>query len=1504
MQQGLYNSESEHDACGVGLLVNLHGQKSHDLVEHALKVLEHMVHRGAERPDQTGDGAGILIQIPHAFLENQLGHRLPAGRYGTGLVFLPRETEEQERVLNMLREAAESYALQLSDVRDVPVNDAVLGADAARTQPAIRQVVLTSITEEKDSVESLERRLYLTRKKVEQWIMQAPSADSEQAPSASSGQAPSAGSGQAEQSHQRDCYFVSLSSKTMVYKGMLSSDQLRLYYPDLMHPLLTSAIALVHSRFSTNTFPTWALAQPFRLIGHNGEINTIRGNRRWMEARESVLQPAHFTMESVRPVLQPGMSDSASLDNVLEFFVMTGMSLPHALAMMVPESYNQKNPISPALKSFYEYHSILMEAWDGPATLLFSDGRYAGGLLDRNGLRPARYVLTQHDTLIIASETGVLNLPIDNVKKLGRLRPGKMLLVDTETGRILYDKEIKEQLARMQPYGDWLALNRINLKDVSSGRKVKQEVDDMPYKMRAFGYRKEDVQGTILPMVQNSQEPSASMGNDTPLAAFSRQPQLLFNYFRQQFAQVTNPPIDPIREELVMDISSYIGQISHNLLEPDPVLCKMVESNNPIITNREMDLLRNLSYKGFRTRDIDLTFAGDAKIADEVERICREAEEAVSNGYNYLVLTDKGLCGDRLAVPSLLATSAVHNYLIEKRKRVQTAILVEAGDVREVMHFALLMGYGASAVCPYMAMAIIHGLCQDGTVQLDFPTAEKHYIKAVNKGLKKILSKMGISTMGSYKGAGLFEAVGLNEDLLDRYFSGTRSSFSGVGLERICEDMKRMADAPSTGSGQAPSAGSGQAHSTGSGQVENEKTQHAWTPEAVRLLQKAVQDNDYEAYRAFARLSDEKKEPIFIRDLMKTRNTSDPSTPSTPHPSFPLRGTEGGFYSRLVAGAISFGAISREAHETIATAMNRIGGRSNTGEGGEDSARFGTETNSRIKQVASGRFGVTAEYLMNADEIQIKVAQGAKPGEGGQLPGFKVDEVIARTRHSIPGITLISPPPHHDIYSIEDLAQLIFDLKCLNPDAMVSVKLVAEAGVGTIAAGVAKAKADNIVISGGCGGTGASPAGSIRHTGMPAEIGLAEAQQTLLLNGLRGKVTLQVDGQLKTGRDIIIMALLGAEEYGFATALMVCEGCKLCRQCHTNKCPAGIATQDPEKRKRFAGKAEYIERYAAFLQRDVEERLAEMGVASLADIIGRTDLLEVTTDRFDLSKLLYRPELRADQGTTKTERQSVESRLNDRLNKECASAVAQQRPTYLMHQILNTDRAIGAGIAGAVARRYGAAGLPDKTIQVDFYGSAGQSFGAFLTGGIEFRLHGDANDYVGKSLSGGRIVIVPPDRHSFAPEQNIIAGNTILYGATSGEMYVNGQVGERFAVRNSGAEAVVEGVGDHCCEYMTGGRVVVLGQTGRNFAAGMSGGIAYVWNEQGDFDFFCNMEHVELTLVDAEADEEELLRLIRNHVSHTASPLAQRILADWEKSKQQFIKVMPVEYKQILLRGE
>lgn len=1463
---GLYAAQNEHDACGVGLLVNIHGNKSHDLVEHALKVLEHMVHRGAERPDQTGDGAGIQVQIPHTFLVSQ-GIDLPEpGHYGTGLIFLPQDTQRQQDILHIIRTTATQKGLQLLPIREVPIRQSALGLDAQRTCPRIIQVFLTDDPQHQSSTQphALDLRLYLLRK---QWEQQIP---------------------------DPDFYVVTLSSRTMVYKGMLSSTQLRLFYPDLTHPLFLSSIGLVHSRFSTNTFPTWALAQPFRFIGHNGEINTIRGNRRWMEARESVLRPELFQLDEVLPILQPGMSDSASLDNVLEFFVMSGMSLPHALAMMIPESYNDKNPISPALKAFYEYHSILMEAWDGPAALLFSDGRYAGGMLDRNGLRPARYVITNHDTLVIASEAGVLNLEANNVTRRGRLRPGKMLMVDTQEGRILFDDEIKQQLSRQHPYGDWLALNRINLQDVSSGRKVSNNVENFQRKLQFFGYTQEDIDRILIPMLQNAMEPTAAMGNDTPLAPFSERPQLLFNYFRQQFAQVTNPPIDPIRENLVMSLGGYIGRIGENLLTPGPQLCKMVCMNNPILTNKELDLLRNLQYKGFRTINIDLTFpcpdSDDCRVEERmvkrVNDICQEAVKAVEDGYNYLILTDKQISDSRLAVPSLLATAAVHNYLIRHRRRVQTAIVVEAGDVREVMHFALLMGYGASAVNPYMVLGLIDQLTSNGQLQLDFLTAEKHFIKAVNKGLLKIISKLGISTMGSYKGAQLFEALGLNDDVLHQYFGETRSAFSGVGLARIAADLLRFRQ-PLTEADTLPDEGRYRWTKNGE--------HHAWTAEMIRLLRQAVSTNDPALYRRFANLSDKKASPIFIRDFLNYKpatNVTDQSVESVED-----------IMHRFVAGAISFGAISPEAHRAIALCFNRIGGRSNTGEGGEDSERFNTPTRSAIKQVASGRFGVTANYLMNADEIQIKVAQGAKPGEGGQLPGFKVDNVIARVRHAIPGLTLISPPPHHDIYSIEDLAQLIFDLKTLNPQATVSVKLVAEAGIGTIAAGVAKAKADNIVISGACGGTGASPLSSTFHAGMPMEVGLSEAHQTLVMNGLREHVTLQCDGQIKTGRDIVIAACLGAEEYAFSTALMVAFGCVLCRRCHTNACPQGIATQDAQLRRKLNTEqaADMLERYLRFLAEDVQQHLINMGKHCLSDIIGHTELLDTNTQQFNFDKLLYRPE----QSLPELPQYKYNpilpgNQLNDRLLLEAQSAINQQLPVMMTHEIKNTYRAIGTNLAGAIAKRYGDEGLPDDTIMVEFTGSAGQSFGAFLTRGISFLLRGEANDYVGKGLSGGRIVIVPPIGHLYQPEENTIAGNTLLYGATSGQLYANGRVGERFCVRNSGAVAVVEGVGDHGCEYMTGGRVAVLGPVGRNFAAGMSGGIAYVWNPDGNFDYYCHMDTVELTLIDNQQDDDELHTLIADHLHYTGSPLAERMLADWPTYRAQFLKVTPSEYRTVM----
>lgn len=1440
---GLYRPESEHDACGVGLLANIQGVASHDLVEHALKVLEHMAHRGGERED-TGDGAGIQVQIPRDF------YGIP-GNYGTGLVFLPHDREMELR--SHIEDTILDIGMRLITWRDVPLGTEVLGHTARETMPAIRQVFV-----ETDS----ELQLYLLRKRLEREIT------------------------------DRDFYIPSLSTRTIIYKGMLSSTQLRLFYPDLTHPAFASAIALVHSRFSTNTFPTWSLAQPFRLIGHNGEINTIRGNRRWMEARESVLRPHDFDLESVLPILQPGMSDSASLDNVLEFFVMSGMSLPHALAMLVPESYNDKNPISPALKAFYEYHSILMEAWDGPATLLFSDGRYAGGMLDRNGLRPARYVITNHDTLVIASETGVLNLEANNVTNRGRLRPGKMLMVDTVEGRILFDEEIKSSLAAAYPYSDWLTRHRLNLKDVSSGRKVSNCVPDIDRKLRWFGYRNEDIDRILIPMLQTAMEPTGAMGNDTPAAPFSERPQLLFNYFRQQFAQVTNPPIDPIREALVMSLGGYIGRIGENILEPDARLCKMVRMSNPILTNKELDLLRNLQYKGFRTIDIDLTFdvsSGEAQLATEIDRICRQALDAVRADYNYLILSDRNVSDTRLAVPSLLATAAVHNYLIANRMRVQTAIVVEAADVREVMHFALLMGYGASAINPYLTLGIIDRLTsgqKEGLtlldkptagVALDFATAERHFIKAVDKGLLKIISKMGISTMGSYKGAQLFEAIGLDEDVLSRYFGGTRCAFSGVGLDRIMSDLIRFRDADL-----------------------KHRDVHAWTPASTRLLREACAEADWQKYRSFAEACDRKAQPVFIRDYMQL----------VPAESIDLSEVEPveAILPRLVAGAISFGAISTEAHQAIALALNRVGSRSNTGEGGEDPRRAATPVRSRIKQVASGRFGVTAEYLMSADEIQIKVAQGAKPGEGGQLPGYKVDEVIASVRHAIPGLTLISPPPHHDIYSIEDLAELIFDLKTLNPHALVSVKLVSESGVGTIAAGVAKAKADNIVICGACGGTGASPLSSTYHAGVPMEIGLAETQQTLLLNGLRHSVRLQADGQLKTGRDIIMAALLGAEEFAFSTSLMIAMGCILCRRCHTNTCTTGIATQDPALRARFCGieeAADRIERYLRFLAEDVRHHLAAMGVRSLDEIIGHTERLTVADNcPFDFNLILARPAADTASYASVAPYNPVcpTDMLNHRMAMESQVAVEQGIPVVMTHEIKNTYRAIGTNIAGEIARRYGAAGLPDRTISCLFEGSAGQSFGAFLTRGMHFELRGDANDYVGKGLSGGRIVVVPPVGYLFRPEQNVIAGNTILYGATEGEFYANGCVGERFCVRNSGAVAVVEGVGDHACEYMTGGRVVVLGPVGRNFAAGMSGGIAYIYNPDGDFDYYCNMEMVELTLVDNPADEEELRTLLEQHIRYTSSPLAKRLMADWSHSRQLFIKVTPTEYRAVMER--
>ena len=1477
-QLGLYEASHEHDACGVGMLVNIQGGKSHELVESALKVLENMRHRGAEGADnKTGDGAGIMLQIPHEFILLQ-GIPVPEkGKYGTGLLFLPKDGKDQAVILSVIIEEIEKEGLTLMHLRNVPTCPEILGEAALANEPDIKQIFITGFTES----ETADRKLYIIRKRIENRIRKS------------------------DIPTREDFYIVSLSTKNIVYKGMLSSLQLRNYFPDLTNSYFTSGLALVHSRFSTNTFPTWGLAQPFRLLAHNGEINTIRGNRGWMEARESVLSsPALGDIREIRPIVQPGMSDSASLDNVLEFLIMSGLSLPHAMAMLVPESFNEKNPISEDLKAFYEYHSILMEPWDGPAALLFSDGRYAGGMLDRNGLRPARYLITQGGVMVVASEVGVMDFEPGDIKEKGRLQPGKILLIDTEKGEIYYDGELKKQLAEAKPYRTWLAGNRIELDELKSGRKVSHSVENYDSMLRIFGYSKEDVERLIVPMCTTGAEPINSMGNDTPLAVLSDKPQLLYNYFRQQFAQVTNPPIDPIREELVMSLTEYIGAVGMNILTPSENHCKMVRLNHPILNNTQLDILCNIRYKGFKTVKLPLLFEvakGCQGLQQALATLCKQAEESVNEGVNYIVLSDRDVDAAHAAIPSLLAVSAVHHHLISVGKRVQTALIVESGEIREVMHAALLLGFGASALNPYMAFAVIDKLVNEKEIQLDYATAEKKYIKSVCKGLFKIMSKMGISTIRSYRGAKIFEAVGLSEELSNAYFGGLSSRIGGIRLDEVARDAIAFHK-----EGMEVLKKKGEAEllpNRGLYAFRKDGEKHAWNPETISTLQLATRLGSYKKFKEFTAMVDSKESPIFLRDFLDFRRA-----PISIDRVEPVEN----IVQRFVTGAMSYGSISREAHEAMAIAMNKLHGRSNTGEGGEDRARFmpredGTSLRSAIKQVASGRFGVTAEYLVNADEIQIKIAQGAKPGEGGQLPGFKVDEVIAKTRHSIPGISLISPPPHHDIYSIEDLAQLIFDLKNVNPRAKISVKLVAESGVGTIAAGVAKAKADLIVISGAEGGTGASPASSIRYAGISPELGLSETQQTLVLNGLRGQVMLQVDGQLKTGRDIILMAMLGAEEFGFATSALIVLGCVMMRKCHQNTCPVGVATQNEELRKRFRGRSEYLVNFFTFLAQEVREYLAEIGVERLDDIIGRTDLIVRKPDDgirkhqlISFDKLLARVDNEAAIRHVTDQQHGIDHVKDVEMLHAAAEAVENQKEISLEYTIANTDRACGAMLSGVIAAKYGEKGLPEHTLNVKFKGSAGQSFGAFLVPGVNFKLEGEANDYLGKGLSGGRIAVLPPVRSNFEAEKNTIAGNTLLYGATSGEVYINGRAGERFAVRNSGATAVVEGVGDHCCEYMTGGRVVVLGQTGRNFAAGMSGGVAYVWNRDGNFDYFCNMEMVELSLIEEASYRKELHELICQHYLYTGSKLARTMLDDWPRYADQFIQVVPIEYKKVL----
>ena len=1484
---GLYNSSYEHDACGVGMVVNIHGGKSHQLVDDALKVLENLRHRGAEGADgKTGDGAGILLQIPHEFILLQ-GIPVPEkGKYGTGLIFLPKDEKRQQEILSIMIEEIEREGLQLMHLRTVPTNPDCLGEAAAESEPAIKQVFITGVSDDKVAV--FERMLYLIRKKIERRI------------------------------HDKDFYICSLSSKNIVYKGMLSSLQLRQYYPDLTNSYFTSGLALVHSRFSTNTFPTWSLAQPFRLLAHNGEINTIRGNRSWMKAREAVLSSdALGDIHDISPIIQPDMSDSASLDNVFEFFVMNGMSLPKALSIMVPESFNDKNPITEDIKAFYEYHSILMEPWDGPAALLFSDGRYAGGMLDRNGLRPARYTITKTGTMVVASEVGVMDFDPTVIAEKGRLQPGKILLIDTQEGKIYYDGEIKDRLAHEHPYRQWLNTNRIQLEKIHTGRKVSNAIENLEAKEMEFGFGEEDVNDTLIPMAIKGQEPTASMGNDTPLAVLSDQPQIFFNYFRQQFAQVTNPAIDSIREQLVMSLTEYIGRVGTGILNPNETNCKMVRLPHPILTNSQLDILQNIRYKGFNTRKLSICFVpspegsehpGEA-LREALDKLCHDAEKSVDDGFNYIILSDRDVDKDHVAIPSLLAVSAVHHYLIEVGKRVQTALIVESGEIREVMHAALLLGYGASALCPYMTYAILDDLVKKGKIQENYATAEANYIKAVKKGLLKIMAKMGISTIRSYRGAQIFESIGLSEGLLRTYFGTETSTVGGIGLDTIARDAVAYHDKAikeASTDTEHPLPNLGQFH------WRQDGIKHAWNPETIATLQLATRTGNYETFKKFESLVDNKQEPLFLRDFLDWKRN--PIDIDKVEPVEKI-------VKHFVTGAMSFGALSAEAHEALCLAMNALGTRSNTGEGGEDNERYHSEVDgislsSKTKQVASGRFGVTTEYLVNAEEIQIKVAQGAKPGEGGQLPGFKVNQIIAKTRNSIPGISLISPPPHHDIYSIEDLKQLIFDLKNVNPKAAISVKLVAESGVGTIAAGVVKAKADLVVVSGAEGGTGASPASSMRFAGISPEIGVAETQQTLVKNGLRSLTRLQVDGQMKSARDVIIMALLGAEEFGFGTAPLITLGCVMMRKCSSNTCPMGVATQDERLRKHFRGDYHYVINYFKFLAQHVREYLAEMGFTSLNDIIGHTELLErrdtsktwakapanvqAKWDSLNFSRMEKKETGDVSLYCTKTQDHELNNLLDQQIIAGAQKSIQDKEEVNLDFAIRNTNRAVGAMLSGIIAEKYGEEGLPNDTINVRFKGSAGQSFGAFLVHGVNFKLEGETNDYFAKGLSGGRISILPPIRSNFNAEENIIAGNTGLYGATTGELYVNGKVGERFAVRNSGAIAVVEGAGDHCCEYMTGGRVVVLGKTGRNFAAGMSGGVAYVWDKDHDFDYYCNMGMVEINLVEETTYRKELHELVRQHYLYTGSKLARTMLDDWNRYIEDFIQVVPIEYKRVL----
>jgi len=1490
-KQGLYDPQYEHDSCGVGFVVNVKGRKSHAIVRDALTILINLRHRGAcGCENNTGDGAGILVQMPHEFLQQACEEariRLPGPKqYGCGLVFLPPDRAQRQRCEAEFERIVREEGQTLLGWRNLPTNNGTLGETAKAGEPFIRQVFIGRDPAMTDDL-AFERKLYVIRRRAENSIRYGHLA------------------------YGRWFYIPSLSHRTLVYKGMLMAEQLGPYFPELEDPLMQSALALVHSRFSTNTFPSWDRAHPYRFIAHNGEINTLRGNINWIHARQSLFQSSLFDddLRRVLPVICPDGSDSAMFDNCLEMLVLSGRSLPHAVMMMIPEPWQHHESMSDAKKAFYEFHRFLMEPWDGPASISFTDGIQIGAVLDRNGLRPSRYYVTKDDTLVLASEVGVLDIPAENVQAKGRLQPGRMLLVDTEQGRIVSDEEIKHQIASQKPYRQWLNQHVVPIEDLPEAAPAPApDREGLIRQQRAFGYTFEDQRFILMPMAVEGVEPLGSMGTDTPLAVLSNKPQLLFNYFKQLFAQVTNPPIDYLREAIVTSTETALGS-EGNLLEPTPESCRFVKFETPILTNEELAQIQAIQRPGFKSAVLPILFpvaADGPGLEQAMEELYRQADVAIAAGANILIMSDRGMDRERAPIPSLLAVAGLHHHLIRAGTRTRASLVLESGEPREVHHFALLIGYGVSAINPYLAFDTLDDLIREGLLEnLPREKAFKNYIKAAVKGILKVASKMGISTIQSYRGAQIFEAIGLNSALVEKYFTWTASRIEGIGIQELAREVilrHQTAYAERQDNGQVLDPG-------GQYQWRHDGEYHLFNPQTIHLLQEAVRTGDYQLFKKYSQaVNDQARNLCTLRGLFELRLAAKP---------IPLEEVEPveSIMRRFKSGAMSYGSISREAHETLAIAMNRIGGKSNTGEGGEDPERFvplpnGDSRNSAIKQVASGRFGVTSHYLVNAQELQIKMAQGAKPGEGGQLPGHKVYPWIARTRHSTPGVGLISPPPHHDIYSIEDLAELIHDLKNANHEARISVKLVAEVGVGTIAAGVAKAHADVVLISGHDGGTGASPLTAIKHAGVPWELGLAETHQTLLLNNLRGRIAVEADGQLKTGRDVIIAALLGAEEFGFATAPLVSMGCIMMRVCHKNTCPVGVATQDPELRKNFRGKPEHVVNFMRFIAQEVRELMAQLGVRTLNNLIGRSDRLEMKraiehwkARGLDFSSVFYQPEVSPFVKRFAQDLQDHE--LDKTLDRQmllrlCEPALARREPVRATIPIRNSNRVVGTMLGSEVSRRYHAEGLPDDTIHLHFKGSAGQSFGAFMPRGITFELEGDANDYFGKGLSGARLVVYPPRGSTFAAEENIIIGNVALYGATSGEAFIRGVAGERFAVRNSGALAVVEGIGDHGCEYMTGGRVAILGRTGRNFAAGMSGGIAYVLDLEGDFGQRCNLEMVTLNPVTDPEEAAELRQMIQAHRERTGSLRAGAILDAWEEHLPRFVKVLPKDYARVL----